>query len=347
MDRLIVIWDPLIDIEFPVGFSHPLDRPDIEIIHWELESIDFLDLDPSLWIPNPASAIQTQEGIRLRQIATQSWISSMVNRCPSTGVLVVSRFQGKWAMAFFSPAKAVFAILREPSDAEAVAKLIFDSAPGTFPERVIRENPQPGLWMAEVDYEISALYRTDLQFVAFSEAAETQANGVLSGSFAPIHEGHQKMAEHATNSKKLNITFELAIQNAEKPPLDQFEIWERSQQDFGVGGEMAVALSNAATFEEKSSLFPGTTFLVGFDTLVRIADQAYYNGIRHRDQAIENIAKRNCRILVYGRKLVMDGLEDFWQGNQPGLLKDLADLCEWVPESEFRQDMTSTEKRLL
>ena len=103
-----------------------------------------------------------------------------------------------------------------------------------------------------------------------------------------------------------------------------------------------VLLTRAATFVEKAALVPGAVFVVGADTIARIADEKYYDGDREkRDSAIAAIAARGCRFLVFGR--VVDGR--FLLPSELNLPSQLRELCDEVRESEFRQDVCSTELR--
>ena len=101
-------------------------------------------------------------------------------------------------------------------------------------------------------------------------------------------------------------------------------------------------LTRAATFEEKSRLFPGATFVVGADTLRRIADPRYFGGDATACQrATERIVARGCRFLVFGRQEEgrFVGLSDL------DLPPQLRACCEEVPASEFREDACSTDIR--
>jgi hypothetical protein len=93
---------------------------------------------------------------------------------------------------------------------------------------------------------------------------------------------------------------------------------------------------------EKSELFPHATFIVGIDTLVRIADPKYYDGDpSKRDAAIAEIASRGCRFLAFGR--VIDG--EFKVLSDLTLPPAIAAICDEVPAAEFREDVSSTELR--
>ena len=168
---------------------------------------------------------------------------------------------------------------------------------------------------------------------------EPQPRAVFSGAFHPLHAGHRRMAEIAAQTLGCEVAFEISIVNVDKPPLDFIEIDGRTRQ---FAPEQAVWLTRAANFTEKAELFPGATFVVGADTIARIAHPRYYGGQQVVvDRAIETIAARGCRFLVFGRAV-------------EGTFRTLADLhipaaleriCQAVPESVFRDDVSSTHLR--
>jgi nicotinamide mononucleotide (NMN) deamidase PncC len=158
------------------------------------------------------------------------------------------------------------------------------------------------------------------------------------GAFNPLHAGHRRMAEIASERLGAPTTFELSITNVDKPMLDFVELADRLQ---GLSGN-EVLLTRAPTFYDKAQLVPGCVFVVGVDTLNRIADQYYYGDeTAHRDAAIESISQQGCRFLVFGR--VVNG--GFLSVNDLNLPHALRKLCDEVPESMFRADVSSTELR--
>lgn len=158
------------------------------------------------------------------------------------------------------------------------------------------------------------------------------------GAFNPIHAAHKRMVEIASDRLGHQVTFEISITNVDKPPLDFIEIDDRLKQLSG----QRVLLTRAARFVEKAKLAPGCTFVVGVDTIVRIADSNYYDGgATQRDTAIAAIADAGCRFLVFGRFLqgafrTLSDLE---------VPTDLCKLCDEVPEAAFREDVSSTTLR--
>ncbi len=169
-------------------------------------------------------------------------------------------------------------------------------------------------------------------------AVETPAV-VLSGAFHPLHAGHRRMAEVARQLLGRSAHFEIPIVNADKPPLDYYELECRLAQ---FTADEPVLLTRAATFEEKSALFGGATFAVGVDTLRRIASPAFYgNNPKARLAALERIASRGCRFLVFGR----DMGTGFVRLGDLDLPEALRAICQEVPAKVFREDICSTALR--
>jgi len=162
------------------------------------------------------------------------------------------------------------------------------------------------------------------------------------GAFNPPHAGHLSMANIAETRLSAPVKWELSITNVDKPPLDFISMNERVEALRKDDSVRQVVLTRAPTFREKSELFPGATFIVGIDTLLRIADPKYYGGDpAKRDAAIAEIAARGCRFLAFGR--VLDG--KFTVLSDLTLPPALAAICDEVPASEFREDISSTQLR--
>ena len=162
---------------------------------------------------------------------------------------------------------------------------------------------------------------------------------VFPGAFHPMHDGHRGMARVASEMLGGPVEWELSIENVDKPPLDYTEIEHRLSQ---FAAEEPVWLTRAPTFLKKSGLFKGATFIVGADTLVRIAEPRYYGGDRGAcKSALDQIARRGCRFLVFGR----DTGSGFRNLSDLDLPPSLRSLCREVPAEQFRNDISSTELR--
>jgi nicotinamide mononucleotide (NMN) deamidase PncC len=158
------------------------------------------------------------------------------------------------------------------------------------------------------------------------------------GAFNPLHAGHARMADIASRKLAAAVTFELSIINVDKPPLDFVEIADRVKQLRG----RDVLLTRAPAFVEKAQLAPGCVFVVGVDTIERIGQPRYYgNDAAQRDAAIAKIARQGCRFLVFGRAVG----EKFITLADVEISCALRDLCDEVPQEEFREDVSSTDLR--
>ena len=159
---------------------------------------------------------------------------------------------------------------------------------------------------------------------------------ILPGSFNPLHDGHRRMMAVAEARLGQAGAFELSVENPDKPLLDYIEIQRRLAQFPG-----KVRLTRLPTFRDKAAEFPGATFAVGIDTLLRIAETRYYGGEAQRDAAIADLLEAGASFLVFGR--LADGA---FQGlGQAPLPQALRNACTEVPEHEFRADVSSTELR--
>ena len=179
--------------------------------------------------------------------------------------------------------------------------------------------------------------------VAGSESGKSPPSwgAIFPGAFNPPHAAHRRMAELANEKLGAEPAWEVSIANVDKPPSDFLAISDRVALLRQNRSTAPIVLTRAATFWEKARLFPGATFVVGADTIARIADVRYYGGAVDRDAALAEIASQGCRFLVFGR--VVAGR--FFGLPELELPAQLAAMCVGVSEAEFRQDVSSSEIR--
>ncbi len=145
------------------------------------------------------------------------------------------------------------------------------------------------------------------------------------------------MMQRAAAETGQAVELEISITNVDKAPLDFWDIDDRISQ---FPPDQRIWLTRAPRFTDKVRLFENATFIVGADTLRRIADPCYYAGDQSaRDRAVAEIAACGGQFLVFGR---LDRGQ-FQTLESMDLPENLQALC--IEISEFREDISSTELR--
>ncbi|UCC54593.1 MAG: hypothetical protein JSV68_11620 [Anaerolineaceae bacterium] len=197
------------------------------------------------------------------------------------------------------------------------------------------------------DFEqlVSKLKRAEISYFGVFDHGmtvcdESAPKALLSGAFNPLHDGHLALARVTAELLGQEVAFELSVNNADKPPLVTKIALERISQ---FAGRYQIFASNAPTFVEKSRLYPGTTFIVGYDTAVRILYPHYYGkNIKDLENALHEIEKQGCSFLVAGRTAA-DG--HFYQVDDLAIPQRFERLFRRIPSDLFRKDISSTELR--
>jgi hypothetical protein len=161
---------------------------------------------------------------------------------------------------------------------------------------------------------------------------------LLSGSYNPVHDGHRALLSAALASTGQPGYYELSVVNADKPALPYTTILHRSQQFIG---EPRLVLTRAPRFIDKAALFPDSTFVLGYDTAVRLLDPKYY-GIGGIEAALRDIAQHGCRFLVVGRT---DATGTFRQLHLEDIPESCRSLFVLFDEERFRRDISSSSIR--
>ena len=102
-------------------------------------------------------------------------------------------------------------------------------------------------------------------------------------------------------------------------------------------------MTRATRFSEKARLFPGCTFVIGWDTAVRLVAPRYYGGDASlMVRALEEIRGLGCRFMVAGRS----GEDRFHAASEVEAPAGFESMFSYILATEFRRDVSSTEIRV-
>lgn len=171
-----------------------------------------------------------------------------------------------------------------------------------------------------------------------TRADDAPQGALLSGSFNPLHAGHLGLAQAAQALSGLPVAFELAVLNADKGSLAPAEVARRAAQ---FAGQHTLVLASTPLFSTKAALYPGRTFVLGYDTAARLLDPRYYPAAHGLNQALNSLRNAGCQFLVAGR-LHAGRFQTLAELEVPA---EFATLFRAIPESHFRADISSTQLR--
>lgn len=158
---------------------------------------------------------------------------------------------------------------------------------------------------------------------------------LIPGAFNPLHEGHRQMLTIAEELTGLDGAYELSVANVDKPFLDYREIESRLAQF-----DRPVWLTRLPTFLEKARQFRNATFVVGLDTLIRIAEPRYYGNVGMRDEALTELAEFGASYLVFGRTI--DGTFTVLPDVEKDLPAILVERATGIGADRFNNPISST-----
>ena len=330
---------------------------DIQVPYASSAMIDYLGSEPGQYVSEQAALELAQaayrRAVRLREgripVVGLSCSATIATDRPKRGDhrCHVSTYDAMgWKTSTLTLKKGLRT--RDGED-DVVSKMIMNALAESFG---LYERVDPGLSCDEKIVLTGHRYREPLEALSAghighilvatdgSQLADESFSGViLSGSFNPLHEGHTRLVNVASRILGKPAIYELSISNVDKPDLEQSEIRRRLEQ---FQGRADIAITRVPVFYEKASLFPGSTFVIGYDTMTRLVDPSYYGDSPQRmNAALSELRGLRCDFLIAGR--VEGGsfktLEDL------PIPPDYAEMFTQIPESAFREDISSTELR--
>jgi nicotinic acid mononucleotide adenylyltransferase len=228
---------------------------------------------------------------------------------------------------------------------------------------------QIALYVPSISAELSQVDSTALfQKSLASSNGQSVLKLVYPGSFNPLHKGHAQLVVAANTilarhypERKIVTIFELSVDNVDKDPLSESTVRHRLEQFSQDNHEtqllkqslnfdnVCVAITRAPLFLKKAELIPGSVFLVGIDTAMRLVDPKYYNDSQEQMiQALITFKSLNCKFLVAGRLNQKDPNDHTFitlKDIDMSQLIGFKDLFIEIPSDEFRVDISSSQLR--
>ena len=136
---------------------------------------------------------------------------------------------------------------------------------------------------------------------------------IFPGSFNPFHPAHEKMAEKTYEITGKKVDLEICVHNVDKPALNYTEFFDRRYNLMKLKEKLwcgDIHFTSLPTFVEKAQHFYGATFVLGWDTLLRISDPKYGK----IDEVVNIFEQQNAQFIAFHR--VMNGKSSHDEGTE-------------------------------
>lgn len=174
--------------------------------------------------------------------------------------------------------------------------------------------------------------------------AEPKERALYPGSFNPPHRAHCRIARLASERLARCVEPEISARNVDKPTIDPLELARRLHALQQIMPNQGIWISNAPRYVEKAAVFPNAYFVMGTDTVLRLADPKYEgDSIERRDAVLEKLRDLGVSICVFSRKIGGELLTR--EQLQDALPDPLRSMCDFVSEDVFLDDVSSSEIR--
>ena len=188
---------------------------------------------------------------------------------------------------------------------------------------------------------------------------------VFPGSFNPLHQGHEGLADvvqnyiqknktSSRNNEDVPVFFEISAMHPDKGLLEKQDLLKRIDQF--IKKDKNVIISRAPLYVDKARNYPNSILAVGADTMIRILDPKYQKDLLDKDQInsmindLKIMLNHNVSFIVAGRKdnktneyLTCNNIIN--NSKKLNISSKLLSIFEELPEEEFRVDISSTEIR--
>ena len=165
-------------------------------------------------------------------------------------------------------------------------------------------------------------------------------SSILSGSFNPLHHGHTKLLDYCSNKFDRNKFYEISISNVDKPNINIDDLISRLEK---FQKYEKILITKSSKFVEKANLFPNSHFVMGYDTAIRVLDESYLAPDDSLDDLFKIIENKSCKFIVAGRANI--NTKKFNNLSINEVIYKYRSFFHIIQEKDFRQDISSTEKR--